>query len=139
MSATKTIKLAAFFLIVISLAMFVSTQSSNSESTSEWKMFGRTLDNNRYYNDTVNMTNFGVLWTYTVGDSLSFGFDTNGTFYIDGTGIPSSPAVANGMVYFGSLDNKTYALNASTGQQIWNYTTGDDIYSSIPLPQSPIT
>ena len=34
----------------------------------------------------------------------------------------SSPAVANGVVYFGSDDN-VYALNASTGAKLWSYAT----------------
>ena len=30
----------------------------------------------------------------------------------------------------GSCDGKVYALNATTGAQIWNYTTGDVVDSS---------
>ena len=44
----------------------------------------------------------------------------------------SSPAVANGVVYVGSLDNNVYALNASTGAKLWSYTTGGPIYYSSP-------
>ena len=36
----------------------------------------------------------------------------------------SCPVVAGGMVYIGSEDNNLYALNASTGTLVWNYTTG---------------
>jgi outer membrane protein assembly factor BamB len=33
--------------------------------------------------------------------------------------------VANGVVYFASYDNlKMYALNASTGAQLWSYSIG---------------
>ena len=38
--------------------------------------------------------------------------------------VSSSPAVAGGVVYVGSDDGKVYALSASTGTQIWSYTTG---------------
>jgi hypothetical protein len=41
----------------------------------------------------------------------------------------SSPAVAAGLVYAGSVDNKVYALNATTGTPIWNYTTGGTVVS----------
>ena len=44
--------------------------------------------------------------------------------------VHSSPTVANGIVYVGSLDHNVYALNAKTGTKIWNYTTGDLVYSS---------
>jgi outer membrane protein assembly factor BamB len=42
----------------------------------------------------------------------------------------SSPVVANGMVYIGSLDHKLYALDAKTGAFRWAYTTGGPIRSS---------
>ena len=42
----------------------------------------------------------------------------------------SSPAVANGVVYFGSGDGNIYALNASTGAKLWSYTTGNPVDSS---------
>jgi len=42
----------------------------------------------------------------------------------------SSPAVSNGIVYFGSQDFNVYALNASTGSKIWNYSTGYLVDSS---------
>ena len=44
--------------------------------------------------------------------------------------VNSSPAVANGVVYIGSLDNNVYALNATTGAKLWNFTTGGAVYSS---------
>jgi 5-hydroxyisourate hydrolase-like protein (transthyretin family) len=34
------------------------------------------------------------------------------------------------VVYVGSFDNNTYALNAATGAKLWNYTTGDSVSSS---------
>ena len=42
----------------------------------------------------------------------------------------SSPAVANGIVYVGSLDHNVYALNANTGTKVWSYTTGYWVVSS---------
>lgn len=42
---------------------------------------------------------------------------------------PSSPAVANGVIYVGG-GNDVFALNAETGIQIWNYTTGGEVESS---------
>ncbi len=42
----------------------------------------------------------------------------------------SSPAVADGMVFVGSIDHKVYALDQHTGAHIWNYTTGGLVESS---------
>jgi outer membrane protein assembly factor BamB len=43
--------------------------------------------------------------------------------------VGSSPHVADGVVYVGSNDNNVYALNATTGAKVWNYTTGGQVSS----------
>ena len=44
----------------------------------------------------------------------------------------SSPAVVNGIVYAGSIENdgNVYALNASTGAKLWSYATGGGVEGS---------
>jgi eukaryotic-like serine/threonine-protein kinase len=42
----------------------------------------------------------------------------------------SSPAVANGMVYFGSGDHNVYALDKKNGDLKWKFTTGNVIHAS---------
>ncbi len=42
----------------------------------------------------------------------------------------SSPAVWNGMVYFGSGDGNVYALEAGTGSLRWKFQTGDVVHAS---------
>ena len=42
----------------------------------------------------------------------------------------SSPAVANGMVYFGSGDGNVYAVDATTGLLQWKFPTKDVVHSS---------
>ncbi len=65
----------------------------------------------------------GVLyWKTFVNGDLPY---TYGSFV-----LKSSPAVVNGIVYVGSLDANMYALDANTGNIIWNYTTGGPILSS---------
>ena len=44
--------------------------------------------------------------------------------------VPSSPAVAAGIVYVGCLDGVVYALRASTGEELWRFQTGGPVYSS---------
>jgi len=38
--------------------------------------------------------------------------------------------VANGVVYFGTIDGYVYALNASTGAKLWSTIIADGVYSS---------
>jgi outer membrane protein assembly factor BamB len=49
---------------------------------------------------------------------------------LTGGGSFTSPAVADGVLYIGSLDENVYALDAITGEVVWNYATGSYIYSS---------
>jgi outer membrane protein assembly factor BamB len=46
------------------------------------------------------------------------------------SGIESSPAIVNGVVYIGSFYGFIYALNATNGALIWSYLTGGSTYSS---------
>jgi len=40
--------------------------------------------------------------------------------------IHSTPAIADGMIYFGCWDSKLYALNILTGTLVWNFQSGLD-------------
>jgi outer membrane protein assembly factor BamB len=59
----------------------------------------------------INAKDGSVRWKYQPPHAVSIG---------------NLPIVANGIVYFGSLepDDTFYALNASTGKQLWSYHTG---------------
>jgi outer membrane protein assembly factor BamB len=51
--------------------------------------------------------------------------------YATGGGVSSSPAVANGVVYFAANGGNIYGLNASKGNRRWKYFSGYNyIYSS---------
>lgn len=48
--------------------------------------------------------------------------------------MQSTPAIANGIVYFGSDDDYIYALNASTGTLVWRYQAGSGWLPRLLLP-----
>ena len=50
--------------------------------------------------------------------------------YPTGGGIPSPPALANGILYVVSQDFYLYALDATTGSLLWKYTLGAVVDSS---------
>jgi outer membrane protein assembly factor BamB len=58
-----------------------------------------------------------LLWRYET-EGASFSSAEEG---FDRKTIQSSPAVADGIVYFGSRDGKFYAVDASSGQLRWRY------------------
>src|SRR5712675_504119 len=45
--------------------------------------------------------------------------------------IVSSPALADGVIYFGGDDGNVYAVDAVTGRQLWKHATNG------PVPSSP--
>jgi outer membrane protein assembly factor BamB len=63
---------------------------------------------------------------------LQWKFETKGV-------VHSSPAVAGGLVYFGSWDTHLYAVDAKTGQEKWKFKTGEDPvnYNQTGLQSSP--
>ena len=54
----------------------------------------------------------------TTGDE----FGSRWRFETDGQ-VWSTPAVRDGVVYFGSMDRNVYAVSAETGKQLWQYET----------------
>jgi outer membrane protein assembly factor BamB len=51
-------------------------------------------------------------------------------YYITGDDIWSTPAVANGIVYFGSNSDSFFAVNLTDGSTVWTYRTGADVQSN---------
>ena len=83
------------------------------------------LDDDRVYFGTdkgfflaLNQSDGSTSWSYKVG------------FHPKGKGIFSSPALLNGMVFFGAYDGNVYALDANTGAKRWVFFEADWVGSS---------
>ena len=50
--------------------------------------------------------------------------------YETGGGVETTPALAGGLLYFGSSDHHVYALDAASGELVWRYQTGGPVFSS---------
>jgi outer membrane protein assembly factor BamB len=55
--------------------------------------------------------------------------DTIGGSFGRGGGVYSTPAVAFGRVYLGSIDSRVYSLDMDTGEIAWSKSTGAEVYS----------
>ena len=90
----------------------LSQELESAPQSGDWVMFHR---DQAHTGDTgPGASPEGTLkWTFTTG-----------------SGIHSSPAVVNGVVYFGSRDGYLYALDAKTGAKIWSFQTGSWVDSS---------
>ena len=100
----------------------------------ERHVFFESYDSNFYALDAARGT---VKWKFTTGGEHRFtakhihGIEPKSEtmpdpfdFYL------SSPAVWNGVVYFGSGDGDIYALDAASGALRWKYQTGDVVHAS---------
>ena len=114
-------------LLMLSVVVPANGQTSGTApSPADWTQFHR--DNMQRWNPYVtvlgvnNVGDLQLKWRNSVAfNALSVGY----------TGLISSPAVVNGVVYFGSNDFNVYALNASTGAKLWSYDTGARV-GSVP-------
>ncbi len=91
--------------------------SNNSTNNSDsWPMFHNDLAHSGYSKSKGSLTDH-ILWKYQTG-----------------SGVESSPAIVDGIVYVGALWNGRngfiYALNASTGSKIWSFATNSGVESS---------
>ena len=115
--------MVVLFLILIFLGTTTSnsvSESSGAQSVADtWPMFHHDLLHTGNSNSTAPSTN-QTLWRFNTG------------------GPVDSPVVSDGVVYFGSLDDKVYALNASNGVVIWNYTTGANVLSPAAVAEGMV-
>src|SRR5512133_418500 len=65
-------------------------------------------------------------------NSQGLGFGVTGQFY-------STPALAFGRVYTGSLDHRVYSFEQSDGSLAWSHSTGDYVYSGPTVADTPNT
>jgi outer membrane protein assembly factor BamB len=74
----------------------------------------------------------GYLWDGHNGYVIALNATTGALVwrFATNSGIESSPAIVNGVVYIGSFYGYIYALNATNGALIWSYLTGGSTYSS---------
>ena len=100
-------------IIIISLLFLFSACNENQD----WKIYGGNKEGNRYSSlsqiNVSNVKNIKVAWTFDTGenkDSLnSFG------------DIQCQPIVVNGVMYGTTPAMKLFALDASTGKQLWKF------------------
>ena len=64
---------------------------------------------------------------------------TQGSSFDRGGPVYSTPAVAFGRVYLGSIDNRVYSFDQDTGELLWSHSTGDWVYAAPAVADTPKT
>ncbi|MEW6222649.1 MAG: PQQ-binding-like beta-propeller repeat protein [Candidatus Hadarchaeota archaeon] len=96
--------------LVVTVALAVSVGVASGE---DWPMYRHDQAHTGYTTSKVPMAP-NLLWEF------------------DGGGVVNSPAVVDGMVYFGSWAGAFYALDAENGVQIWKHEVDGDVHTSSP-------
>ncbi len=91
---------------------WVNSTARTAPDEKGWK-FRSDLHNTGIYDDGGKRPEGGQRWNYATGAP-----------------VDSSPAIAGGIVYFGSVGKSVYALDAVTGTKLWNFTTDGEVRSS---------
>lgn len=103
---------AAAACSLLMMAPPVVLAADRDASNGQWAMGGQNLDNSRNQSEsTINKDDVGGLktkWVFTTGGDVS-----------------ATPAVANGIVYFPDFAGNFYAVDATTGAQIWQNKVSD--------------
>ncbi len=85
----------------------------SSPQGNDWAMFRRDLAHTGNAGQNITSPEGTLKWTFNTGGP-----------------IHSSPAVVDGVVYFGSQDGNIYAVDGETGEQLWVFKTGSFVDSS---------
>jgi eukaryotic-like serine/threonine-protein kinase len=108
------------FILVYSLMSFTDIFIGGAQKTvdssppaGDWSMFRRDLSRTGVSDVAQTAPAGKIKWTFAAGDV-----------------IHSSPAVVDGIVYFGSRDRHFYAVDAQTGTLVWSFPTGSWVESS---------
>lgn len=91
----------------------------------EWPMYCGNPE--RTSQSGIELKDIKLAWKFSLGKHI--------WSYNKMTGVFSSSAVfadinGNSMVFFGAYDHNVYALDASTGKKLWEYSTGGPIDSA---------
>ena len=79
----------------------------------------------------VDPQTFDVIWEFPASDEEVCGNEAPQKR--DLRGIYAAPVVNDGIVYFGAWDGNVYALDAATGNCLWDFETSDPIIGGLVL------
>ncbi len=112
-AAVATVVIAVFLAESLAFSDTAAGQGEDgSDTTGSWTEFRGNSNNTGYSVSKVPSTNntflkFNTMWS-----------------------VRSSATVSGDMLYFGSESGQVYALNISSGEEVWNYTTTSDIWAT---------
>ena len=111
-------KSRSLFAVVI-LAFFL--QKINAQNNNEWPSYGRDPGGSRFSPlDQINIHNANkmhVAWTFQTGELETYA----GTEAKSKAAFEATPVMVGQTLYFSTPSDRVFAIDASTGKQIWLY------------------
>src|SRR6516162_3415025 len=104
-------KIVTRLTVVIAGSILYGAFAQNPANAQDWPMFGQNIGNTASNTSDISAKNVNKLqpkWTFTTGGDVS-----------------ARAAVVNGVAYFPDWLGNLYAVNASTGKQIWFHQLSD--------------
>jgi polyvinyl alcohol dehydrogenase (cytochrome) len=104
-------KIVTRLTVVIAGSILYGAFAQNPANAQDWPMFGQNTGNTASNASDISAKNVNKLrpkWTFTTGGDIS-----------------ARAAVVNGVAYFPDWQGNLYAVNASTGKQIWSRQLSD--------------
>lgn len=104
--------------LLILLFFLISCKSNNTIKYSDWTCYGGNKENNHYSSltqiDTNNVTELKIAWEYHTADADAM------------TQIQVNPIIIDGVMFGVSAKLKLFALDASSGKQLWVFNPVSD-------------
>jgi quinoprotein glucose dehydrogenase len=119
------VKTAPLFFIIITAAALYSCTSNDASEFKNWKAYrgddGITAYSGLQQINTQNVHKLQVAWSYRTHDNIG------------NSSIQCNPLIIDGILYGVSPRQKTFALEAKTGKQLWLFDPyeGDTISSGV--------
>ncbi len=112
----STVAIAVVLLAVLSLVSGASARRSDTPAFVNWASWGNTLDQNRY--SPLNLI------TSSNVSQLGRAFTVDLNKFVPGIkkGQQTYPIVDNGVMYVTSGDDQVFAVDATSGKELWQYT-----------------
>jgi len=114
------------FIFLLFSSMPLSASFFPNVLDGEWPVVGQDYGNLANAPSTIDSSNAANLFS-----NQKFFFPTSGL-------VVAQPAVSNGVAYFGDTSGTVYAIDISTGQQIWATSIGNEVITTPSVSENLI-
>ncbi|MCD6384072.1 MAG: PQQ-like beta-propeller repeat protein, partial [Thermoplasmata archaeon] len=123
-------------ILILLISLFAGSSFVVGSVPEERRSLAENREINNVIESTENESTDDSNWPTYQHDFQRTGYTdeegpvSNKTMWVRNIGISTAPVIWNGRIYFGTWFNRLYCLDAMSGEEIWNFTVGDHIWST---------